>query len=113
MAGARSGILTLSITDVNLLHLSYMPFVQNGGLFISTNKSYRLGEEVFLLLTLMDKPDKIPVAGKIIWITPRGANGTRPTGIGIQFNEDSPDAKKEIETHLGALLSSDKVTSTL
>jgi len=28
-----------------------MPFVTNGGLFIPTNSNYRIGDEVFMLLT--------------------------------------------------------------
>jgi type IV pilus assembly protein PilZ len=47
-----------------------MPFVRNGGLFIPTAKSYKLGDEVFMLLNLMDEPEKIPVAGKVVCITP-------------------------------------------
>jgi len=70
IGGARSGILSLTIKDKAVLYAAYMPFVKNGGLFIPTNKQYRLGDEVFLLLNLMDEAEKIPVAGKIIWITP-------------------------------------------
>ena len=72
IGGGRSGILSLTIKDKAVLYAAYMPFVQNGGLFIPTNKQYKLGEEVFLLLNLMDEPEKIPVAGKIVWITPKG-----------------------------------------
>lgn len=66
----RQGILSLTIKDKAALYAAYMPFIVNGGLFIPTNKSYGLGEEVFMLLTLMDDKERLPVAGKIIWITP-------------------------------------------
>lgn len=68
--GPRSGILSLTIRDKSVLYAAYMSFVKNGGLFIPTNKSYKIGDEVFMLLTLMEEPEKIPVAGKVIWITP-------------------------------------------
>ena len=55
---ARNGILSLTIRDKAVLYAAYMPFVQNGGLFIPTNKSYSLGDEVFMLLSLMDEPEK-------------------------------------------------------
>ena len=58
----RKGILSLKISDQNMLYHSYMPFLKNGGLFIPTNKDYQMGEEVFILLSLMDEPEKIPVA---------------------------------------------------
>ena len=63
-----------------------MPFLSNGGLFVPTNKAYDIGDEVFMLLTLMDEPEKIPIAGKVVWVTPRGAQGNRTAGIGVQFS---------------------------
>ena len=56
----KQGILSLTIKDRAVLYAAYMPFVRNGGLFVPTNKRYELGEEVFILLALMDEPDKIP-----------------------------------------------------
>jgi type IV pilus assembly protein PilZ len=113
MAGAKSGILSLTIKDKAVLYAAYMPFVVNGGLFIPTSKQYRLGDEVFLLLTLMEEPEKIPVAGKVVWITPRGAGGTRAAGIGVQFNEEGDMARKKIETYLAGALQSDRPTHTM
>ncbi len=113
MAGVKSGILSLTIKDKAVLYAAYMPFIVNGGLFIPTSKQYRLGDEVFLLLTLMEEPEKIPVAGKVVWITPRGAGGTRAAGIGVQFNEEGDIARKKIETYLAGALQSDRPTHTM
>ena len=60
--GARNGILSLAIKDKAVLYAAYMPFIQNGGLFIPTKKEYELGDEVFMLLNLMDEPEKLPEA---------------------------------------------------
>jgi type IV pilus assembly protein PilZ len=65
----KPGLLTLTIKDKSALYLAYMPFVKNGGLFIPTNSNYRLGDEVFMLLNLMGEDEKLPVAGKVIWVT--------------------------------------------
>ncbi|UZE97838.1 PilZ domain-containing protein [Alkalimarinus alittae] len=111
--GARSGILTLTIKDKAVLYAAYMPFIKNGGLFIPTSKSYHLGDEVFLLLNLMDEPEKIPVAGKVIWVTPKGAQGNRAAGIGVQFNGEDETAKNKIETYLAGSLNSDRPTHTM
>ena len=81
----KPGLLTLTIKDKSALYLAYMPFVKNGGLFIPTNSNYRLGDEVFMLLNVMGEEEKIPVAGRVIWITPKGAQGKRTAGIGVQF----------------------------
>ena len=77
---AKPGLLTLTIKDKSALYLAYMPFVTNGGLFIPTNSSYSLGDEVFMLLNLMGEEEKIPVAGKVIWLTPKGAQGKTNRG---------------------------------
>jgi type IV pilus assembly protein PilZ len=90
-----------------------MPFIQGGGLFIPTSKQYQLGEEVFMLLKLMEEPEKIPVAGKIIWVTPKGAQGNKVAGIGVQFTGDETMAKDKVETYLAGALSSDRLTHTM
>jgi Tfp pilus assembly protein PilZ len=110
---ARNGILSLTIRDKAVLYAAYMPFVENGGLFIPTNKSYSLGDEVFMLLSLMDEPEKIPVAGKVVWITPRGAQGNRAAGIGVQFSGEDDVANQKIETYLAGSLDSDRPTHTM
>lgn len=112
--GGRQGILSLTIKDKSALYAAYMPFVKNGGLFIPTNKPYQIGDEVFMLLTLMEETEKIPVAGKIIWITPKGAQGARAAGIGVQFSDqDSGVAQKKIETYLAGALDADRPTHTM
>lgn len=113
LGGPRNGILSLTIRDKAVLYAAYMPFIQNGGLFIPTNKSYNLGDEVFMLLNLMDEPEKIPVAGKVVWITPKGAQGNRAAGIGVQFSGEDDSAAKKIETYLAGSIESDRPTHTM
>jgi type IV pilus assembly protein PilZ len=111
---AKPGLLTLTIKDTSALYLAYMPFVRNGGLFIPTNNTYNLGDEVFMLLNLMDEEDKLPVAGQVIWMTPRGAQGKRTTGIGVQFSDqDNGQTQKKIDNYLAGALGSDKPTHTM
>ena len=110
----RQGILSLTIKDKSALYAAYMPFVKGGGLFIPTKKTYRIGEEVFMLLTLMEETEKIPVAGKIIWVTPIGAQGNRAAGIGVQFSEqDRGNTQRKIESFLAGALGGDKPTHTM
>src|ERR1700712_1478974 len=111
--GPRNGILSLTIKDKSVLYAAYMPFIKNGGLFIPTSKSYKLGDEVFMLLNLMDEPEKIPVAGKVTWITPKGAQGNRAAGVGVQFNDGDNTARNMIENYLAGALKSDRPTHTM
>ncbi|MEW8014694.1 MAG: PilZ domain-containing protein [Candidatus Sedimenticola endophacoides] len=112
--GGRQGILSLTIKDKNALYAAYMQFVKNGGLFIPTNKKYKIGDEVFMLLTLMDETERIPVAGKIIWVTPIGAEGNKAAGVGVQFSEqDGGMTRNKIEGYLAGALKSERPTHTM
>ena len=109
----RQGILSLTIKDKAVLYAAYMPFLDNGGIFVPTNKRYSIGDEVFMLLTLMDEPEKIPIAGRVVWITPAGAQGNRQVGVGVQFSEQDATANAKIEVHLGGALTSERQTHTM
>lgn len=106
-------LLSVSYKDKNALYAAYMPFLKKGGLFIPTNKIYQIGDEVFILLSLMDESEKFPVAGRIAWITPKGAQGNRLAGIGVQFSDLDGGARNKIETYLAGMLESDRVTHTM
>jgi len=110
----RPSVLSLTIRDRGALLAAYMPFLKNGGLFIPTNKRYELGDEVFMLLTLLEERDKLSVAGTVVWVTPTGAQGNRAAGIGIQFKDsDTHEARTKIESLLGGALKSERPTHTM
>src|ERR1700737_2862118 len=90
--GSRPGVLSLNIREKAALYAAYMPFLKGGGIFIPTSRVYQLGEEVFMLLSLMDDPQRIAVQGKVVWVTPEGVQGNRTQGIGVQFTPDDTGA---------------------
>lgn len=110
----KPGVLSLAIKEKAALYASYMPFIKNGGLFIPTNKSFKIGDEVFMLLSLLDDPTKLKVVGHVIWITPV-TQGNRPQGVGVQFSEKDggQEARNKIEGLLGGVLKSGKPTYTM
>ncbi len=110
---ASHGILSLTIKSKDELYGAFMPFIKNGGLFVPTQRNYHMGEEVFMLLDLMDEPDKIPVTGKVVWVTPRGAQGGKRAGIGIQLSADDNTVVNKIETYLAGALGSGRLTHTM
>jgi type IV pilus assembly protein PilZ len=111
---SRSGVLSLAIKEKAALYSAYMPFIQGGGLFVPTNKSYKIGEEVFMLLSLPEDTEKIRVIGHVVWITPI-TQGNRPQGIGVQFSEKDggTQARNKIEALLGGALKSGRPTHTM
>ncbi len=113
--GARPSVLSLNINSKSALYAAYMPFIAQGGLFIPTTREYKLGDEVFILLTLLDDPTRLPLAGKVVWVTPAGAQGSKPQGIGVQFSADESGRilRQRIEAILAGHLDSPRPTNTL
>ncbi len=110
--GRTGGIINIDYQDRRELYKAYMPFVKNGGLFIPTNKSFSLGDELFIVLGLPEENEKIPVSCRVVWVTPVAAEGNRTPGIGLQFR-DSGTAHQRIENCLGGMLKSEDTTYTM
>ena len=112
---ARPSVIQLSIKEKAALYAAYIPLFADGGIFIPSSRDYRLGDDVYVLLSLPDDPQRYPVAGKVAWITPAKAQGGRTQGVGIRFpaDEKSRLLKLKIEEILGANLGSDRATQTL
>jgi len=107
--------MQLNIKEKAALYAAYIPFFEEGGIFVPTTREYRLGDDVYVLLTLLDDPQRYPVAGRVAWVTPARAAGNRTQGVGIQFPKDekSRQLKAKIEEILGTALASDKPTQTI
>ncbi len=112
---ARPTVMQLAIKEKAALYAAYIPFFEDGGVFVPTAREYRLGDDVYVLLTLPDDPQRYPVAGKVAWVTPARASGNRTQGIGIQFPKDekSTALRGKIEDILGSSLGSDRPTQTI
>ena len=110
----RSSVISIAINDKQALYMAYMPFVKGGGLFVPTKKDYDLGDELFLLVKLIGEIDPLNISGKVVWISPPGALGNRPRGIGVQFiGETAKKAADLIEGKLGASISLTRATHTM
>jgi len=112
---ARPSVIQLAIKEKAALYAAYIPLFTDGGIFIPTAREYGLGDDVYVLLTLPDDPQRYPVAGKVAWITPGRAAGNRAPGVGIRFPSDdkSRQLKAKIEEALGGTMASDRPTQTI
>ncbi len=112
---ARPSVVQLAIKEKAALYAAYIPVFSEGGIFIPTTREYKLGDDVYVLLSLPDDPQRYPVAGKVAWVTPARAAGNRTQGVGIRFpaDEKSRLLKLKIEELLGSTLSSDRTTQTI
>ena len=109
---AGHDVLAVNIQDPDALYRAYMPFIRNGGLFVATQQDYRLGDAVVLLIRFLDAEEKLPVPGAIVWITPAEAEGRRPQGVGVQFQDDGA-ARARIEMRLPGAADDTRPTYTV
>lgn len=115
MATPRGGLIQLNFKEKGALYAAYIAFFEDGGLFFATTRDYRLGEDVFLLLTLPDDPQRYTVHCKVAWLTPPNAPGGRTPGVGVRFPSDEKARvlRIRIEELLGTAIQSGKPTQTL
>lgn len=103
-----------TFTSEASLYLAYMPFVKGGGIFVRTIQHYSLADKVKLSINLMDEAEPYSIEGEIVWITPKGAQGNKPAGIGIRFCGDQKRYLcNKIETYLAGMLKSSQITDTI
>jgi len=111
----RPSVIQLVFREKGALYAAYMPVFAEGGLFVPTTREYRLGDDIYLLLSLPEDPQRYPVAGKVGWLTPANASGGRTQGVGVRFPSDEKSRllRQKIEEILGTSLSSAKPTQTI
>ena len=112
---SRPSVIQLVFREKGALYAAYMPLLTEGGLFVPTVRDYRLGDDIYLLVSLPDDTQRFPVAGKVAWLTPSNASGGRTQGVGVRFpnDEKTRQLKIKIEEILGTSISSAKPTQTL
>jgi type IV pilus assembly protein PilZ len=111
----RPSVIQLAIKEKAALHAAYIPLFAEGGIFIPTARDYQLGDDIYVLLSLPEDPQRYPVAGKVAWVTPAKAAGNRTQGVGIQFPKDEKSRllRLKIEEILGAMVGVDRPTQTI
>ena len=111
----RPGVFTLVIRSKSALYAAWIPLLKNGGIFLPSNRSHSLGEEVLVLLTLLDDANKIPLQGNVAWINPAHSAGNRPQGIGVQLHDSelTRELRKRVEALLAGALQSSRPTHTI
>jgi type IV pilus assembly protein PilZ len=111
----KQGLLSLQIKDKKELYSAYMPYVKGGAIFVPTPKRYHLGDEVFLMVSFLEDKSRLPVVGKVVWVSPMGQMGGRRPGVGVQMNDtfENEEIRKKIDAHLAGMQDSDTPTHTM
>ncbi len=107
------GLIQVNINDRATLQASYMPYILGGGLFVPSKNAVKMGDEVFVLAGLPDQSQKVPLTGKVIWISQK-QNGIKPQGFAIQLTgEKGIYYKMEAEKLLAGSMSLDRPSFTM
>jgi len=112
---SRPSVMQLTLKDRAAVHSAYISAFKDGGLFSVTSREYSLGDELYVLLSLPDDPQRYAIAGIVAWVTPVNAPHGRSQGVGIRFPSDQSASavKRKIEGILGDLLVSDRRNQTI
>lgn len=107
-------VLGLHLKNTTTIYKAFMPFIDSGGLFIPTSKTFELGQNLGLRIKLMDENKVFKVKSRVVWITPQTAHGRWKPGIGVQFyGENADPLRAKIEGLIAKQLESGKPTNTL
>jgi Tfp pilus assembly protein PilZ len=79
----KSCMLSLTYTVEDQNFESFMLDISPAGAFIETNEAFFAGQQIKLSLVLPNLPQKLNIAGEILW---KGM-----LGIGVKFNDLLPD----------------------
>lgn len=85
-------------------HETFTTHIGSGGCFIICNAPLSEGTPLHLEFILPTSPKSIHVAAKVAWRRTEYLDN-RPAGIGVAFNNISPDDKEAIRNFIDAALS--------
>ena len=101
----RSGFtVRIDYTTVDEIFSEFTRDINEGGLFIETEKPHLPGTEVSMQFHLPGSDDVVETVGRVVRVS-RGGAGT-PPGMGIEFEELNPDDRKKIDLIVRALRAS-------
>ncbi|HEX4944224.1 MAG TPA: PilZ domain-containing protein [Usitatibacteraceae bacterium] len=111
----RPAVFSLVIRSKAALYAAWIPLLRGGGIFVPSTREHNLGEEVLILLSLLDDSVKIPIHGHVAWVNCAHAASNRPQGFGVQLpnTETCRELKKRIEGLLAGALQSTRQTHTI
>ena len=92
----RAGVtVRIDYSTVDELFSEFTRDINEGGLFIETEKPHQPGTEVAMQFHLPGSQEVLQTVGRVVRVS-RGDVGT-PPGMGIEFDELTPDDRSKID----------------
>ncbi len=103
---ARAPIeLKVEYKRLNSFFADYTKNISRGGTFISTERPLPLETEFVFALGVPSLSEPLRLRGKVMWTTlPENATAADPAGMGIEFQFDSDEERREKVKAVEALL---------
>ena len=102
-AGRAPVTVRIDYATVDEMFSEFTRDINEGGLFIETDKPHEPGTEVSMQFNLPGSDFALKTVGRVVRVTP-SASG-RPGGMGIEFDELTPDDRTKIDQIVRALRS--------
>ncbi len=108
-------MVQVNLVDRTSIYNSYMSFLNNGGVFIASDDTFAMGDEVLLVLEVGEAADRFPLKTTVCWINPVRGSTTRPRGVGLAFDngDTAKQARHYIKNSLAGLLDLPRPTYTI
>ena len=96
-------VIRVAYATVDSFFSEFTRDINEGGLFIETEKPQEQGTEVSMQFNLPGSEEPIQTVGRVVHVVPN-ESGTTP-GMGIEFDELGPGARARIDELIRALRS--------
>jgi type IV pilus assembly protein PilZ len=98
-------VVRVDYSTIDELFSEFTRDINEGGLFIETEKPKPVGTVVTMYLNLPGTTDRFSTIGRIVRIS--GATETTPPGVGIEFDELTAEDRVKINSLIRALRNGD------
>lgn len=97
--------LQVSYKRLNTFFADYTRNISRGGTFIATERPLPIGTEFVFALSVPGLEEPLRLIGKVIWATSvHDATKANPAGMGIEFQYQSDEERREKEAKVERLL---------
>ena len=103
-AGRSALTVRIDYATVDEIFSEFTRDINEGGLFIETEKPHLPGTEVSMQFHLPGTDEVVETVGRVVRVS-RGGTGA-PPGMGIEFDELNPDDRKRIDRIVRSLRTS-------
>ena len=90
-------ILKVDYRDVDKFFTDFAENLSKGGMFIATPRPLSPGTTIFLEFALPDNNMKVRTRGEVVWARTKPMSPKEKRGMGIQFQDLSPEDKEKID----------------